>query len=161
MNKNELERLLKSHHTDGFRWALQCCSYHRESAEEVLQMSYLKILEGKAVYKERSTFKTWLFSVIRFTAFDFLKKEPISVKLIDTNETSEFNVDTKPDYRILLNQLSNRQQQVLLLTFYYDLSLSDVAKVMSLSIGTVRTHYQRGKENLKVLILKQQHGETG
>jgi DNA-directed RNA polymerase specialized sigma24 family protein len=37
----------------------------------------LKILEGRAVFNSRSSFKTWLFSVIRNTARDQLQKERI------------------------------------------------------------------------------------
>ena len=74
MNKNRLERLVRKHHRDAFMWASQCCNYNHEDAKEVLQITYLKIAEGKAVYREQAGFKTWLFSVIRFTAIDFLKK---------------------------------------------------------------------------------------
>src|SRR5437764_4193784 len=60
----ELERL----HPASFSWALSCCRRDREEAEEVLQASYLKVLEGKARFDGRSSFKTFLFGVIRRTA---------------------------------------------------------------------------------------------
>src|SRR4051794_41839968 len=60
----ELERL----HAASFSWALSCCRRDREEAEEVLQASYLKVLEGRARFDERSSFKTFLFGVIRRTA---------------------------------------------------------------------------------------------
>src|ERR1700760_572253 len=62
--KTELERL---HHAS-FGWALSCCRRDRADAEEVLQTVYLKIFEGKAVYRGESSLKTWLFAVIRMTA---------------------------------------------------------------------------------------------
>lgn len=78
MNKIRLEHLLKEYHKNAFMWASQCCNYNREDGKEVLQITYLKILERKTVYGGQAGFKTWLFSVIRFTAIDYLKKKGIS-----------------------------------------------------------------------------------
>jgi len=36
----------------------------------VLQDVYAKVLSGRAVLREQSTFKTWLFGVIRLTAME-------------------------------------------------------------------------------------------
>src|SRR5712664_4625035 len=62
--KAELERL----HNASFGWALSCCRRDWSDGEEVLQTVYLKIFEGKAVYRGEASLKTWLFAVIRKTA---------------------------------------------------------------------------------------------
>src|SRR2546425_11212497 len=59
---------LEAHHAESYGWALSCCRRRREEAENVLQIVYLKVLGRRAVFDGRSTFKTWLFSVIRRTA---------------------------------------------------------------------------------------------
>ena len=51
---------------------LCCCARDSTEAEEVLQSVYLKVLDGKAQYGGRTTFKTWLFAVIRLTAAEAL-----------------------------------------------------------------------------------------
>src|SRR5262249_14289025 len=63
-----LDDALASIHPDAFGWAMACCRRDRALAEEVLQMSYLKVLSGEARFDGRSAFKTWLFGVIRRTA---------------------------------------------------------------------------------------------
>src|SRR5215212_1277617 len=68
MDRIELEQQLEELHPASFAWALGCCGRDRELAEDVLQETYLKIFEGKALFGGRSTLKTWLFSVIRRTA---------------------------------------------------------------------------------------------
>lgn len=159
MNRNRLEHLLKGHHKDAFMWASHCCNYNHEEAKEVLQLTYLKVLEGKARYGERAAFKTWLFSVIRFTAIDYLKAQRTFEDLDGLDIVQEEPGDN-PDsinYKKLLNQLPNRQQQVLLLSFYHGMTLEEIAGITELHIGTVRTHYQRGKEALRNLILKENH----
>lgn len=162
MNKSRLEHLLKTHHQDAFRWASQCCGYQDEHAKEVLQKVYLKILEGKAKYHEKSSFKTWLFSVIRFTAIDYLKSNRTFKRLETLEQIPSIEVETeKPtmNYQKLLAQLPKRQHQVLLLAFYHNLTLAEIAEVTHLHIGTVRTHYERGKSALKKLILKEKYGQ--
>ena len=153
MKKNQLEQLLRQHHEAAFYWALQLCKYRNDSAQEVLQMTYLKILENKARYKERSSFKTWLFSVIRFTAFDYHKDQRQfgsldHLEIVDDTPATTTDLNLEP----YLKQLPERQKQVLLLAFYHDMSLSAIAEVLDLHIGSVRTHYQRGKSALRELL---------
>src|SRR5437868_15404360 len=62
--RGELERL----HAASFGWSLACCRRRREDAEDILQTSYLKVLEGMARFDGRSGFKTFLFGVIAKTA---------------------------------------------------------------------------------------------
>src|SRR4029078_6434992 len=69
--KAELERL----HPASFGWALSCCGRNPAEAEEVLQTVYLKILQGKAIYRGQSKLKTWLFAVIRKTAISERRKQ--------------------------------------------------------------------------------------
>src|ERR1700730_13850149 len=59
---------LEAHHLESHGWALSCCRRRRDEAENVLQLVYVKVLSGKAVFDGKSSFKTWLFAVIRKTA---------------------------------------------------------------------------------------------
>src|SRR5579864_5303308 len=63
-----LRDALEAHHVESYGWALSCCRRRSEEAENVLQLVYLKVLSGKAVFDGKSSFKTWLFAVIRKTA---------------------------------------------------------------------------------------------
>src|SRR5512134_3495082 len=74
MESDELKSALEQHHRSSFGWAMSCCRRDQAEAEEVLQIVYLKVLEGKARFNGASSFKTWLFAVIRKTASDQRRK---------------------------------------------------------------------------------------
>lgn len=67
---SQLRLALQRHHPESYGWAMCCCRRDAAQAEEVLQIAYLKVLEGKARFDGRSAFKTWLFAVVRRTAAD-------------------------------------------------------------------------------------------
>lgn len=148
-----LEHMLRQHHQEAYSWALQCCFHREEEAKDVLQTVYLKVLEGKARFGEKSSPKTWLFSVIKYTAIEYLKQLPLTMEVMDTWEEE---TEEELYYDSLIRKLPERQQQVLLLVFYHNQTLEEVAQILDISIGSVRTHYDRGKKRLKELILKQQ-----
>ena len=153
--KAELERL----HQASYGWALNCCRRNPSEAEEVLQMVYLKILQGKAVYRSESKLQTWLFAVIRKTAITERRKHLLRVLTSVAGrqaETASPQLDLALErsemqqrFQEALAQLPARQRETLHLVFYQDLSLSEAAGVMSISVGSARRHYERGKKRLR------------
>src|SRR5512144_2904878 len=75
MDDTDYRNELEAHHREAYGWALACCSRHPDDAETVLQAAYLKILEGRARFAGASSFRTWLFAVVRNTAKDFRRRE--------------------------------------------------------------------------------------
>lgn len=129
-------------------------------AYEVVQTSYLKILERQKTFNRQSSFKTWAFAIIRNTAIDELrklKKETLLLRsendFIDTGYDAgiEYGFDRKLEKQFFteaLNQLSDRQRQIMQLVFYHDLSLNESAEILQLSSGSVRKYYDRAKKSL-------------
>lgn len=155
MNQSQLETLLRQHHREAYLWARQCCGFDGELAKDVIQMVFLKILEGKAKLNDDRNSKTWLFSIIRFTAIDELRKAGKWESLEKETEVAwEENESDEVNYEGLVRRLPKMQQEVLLMVFYHDMTLEQSAEVLQLHIGTVRTHYDRGKKKLKELIEK-------
>jgi RNA polymerase sigma-70 factor (ECF subfamily) len=108
------------------------------------------VLEGKALLKQDTHPKTWLFSVIRCTAIDELRqKGRWMVVAIEEDMAWESEPTESESHEDLIRRLPKMQQEVLLMVFYHDMTLEEVAKVLELHIGTIRTHYDRGKKKLK------------
>ena len=158
MEISELKAELEKLHPASFGWALSCCAQNRGEAEEVLQMVYLKILQGKAVFRGESKLQTWLFAVIRKTAISERRKQLLrSLSSIaspgngsNAAVESEFErSEMQRRFQEAIAQLPARQRETLHLVFYQDLSLSEAAEVMNVSVGSARRHYARGKKRLR------------
>jgi RNA polymerase sigma factor (sigma-70 family) len=165
MESDELKAVLEQHHPSSFGWAMACCRRDRSEAEEVLQIVYLKVLQGKARFNGTASFKTWLFAVIRKTASDQRRKSLL--RALTTLRVAQLGTDTdiaehpeESAYRSeiqrmflgALAKLPRRQREVLELVFYHDLSIEEAAAVMSVSLGSARTHYERAKKRLRQLL---------
>ena len=164
----DVEAELERHHADAFAWAMTCCGRDCAEAEDVLQTSYLKVLEGRAVFASRSSFKSWLFGVIRRTAAEHRRWR--ALRRFRLASLTEY-VDPSPDAATAMSHsesvahliaalatLSARQRQLLHLVFYQDLTIGEAAGVLGISIGTARTHYERAKERLRERLTLEEDG---
>jgi RNA polymerase sigma factor (sigma-70 family) len=170
MDISELKAELETLHSASFGWALSCCRRDRTEAEEVLQTVYLKILEGKACFRGEASLKTWLFAVIRKTAIGQYRRNLLrhlrwsdgseeTADLVSPMETPGVafeKSETQAMFQNALKGLPRRQKEALHLVFYQDLSLSEAADVMGISVGSARQHYERGKKHLRESL-----GQTG
>ncbi len=176
METRELRERLERLHGASFAWAVTCCHGDYAEAEEVLQTAYLKVLEGRARFGGRSSFKTWFFSVVRRTALERWRRRRLRQGLLlgwGRRETpapypardaapnpSDPHADAARSERSTrirraLGCLSRRQRQVLELVFYQDLTLAEAAAVLGTSLGSARVHYARGKKKLLAALARE------
>jgi RNA polymerase sigma factor (sigma-70 family) len=159
MDDCDLER--ESLHPESWGWALACCGRDRELAEDVLQTAYVRIISRRARFNGDSTLKTWVFGVIRWTALGerrrqlFWKRRHVSANAAEDFADSARGADVTIEQSDLrarlihaLNDLPRRQREVLQLVFYHSLTIKEAAGVMGVSLGSARTHYERGKKAL-------------
>ena len=164
MTPTELEAQLRWLHKESFGWALHCCGRDEPDAEDVLQTTYMKVLSGSARFEGRSAFKTWLFGVIRRTAQEHQRRARLRERRaeriageaapLEAPQIERDIVRAESSRRLVeaLELLSERQREVLHLVFYQDLTIEEAAGVMDVSLGSARTHYERGKARLRALL---------
>lgn len=161
MDDEDLRGLLEDLHAMSYGWALHCCASDPQEAEDVLQGTYEKILRGSARYGGGSSFKTWLFAVIRNTAREQRRRRWTRILGLErfAREPREATLSPRAGeeeetraLREALQKLPARQHEVLHLVFYQDLTIEAAAGVMGVSLGSARTHYERGKRRLAELL---------
>jgi RNA polymerase sigma factor (sigma-70 family) len=165
MEHDPLRAQLAACHEECFAWALNCCGRDRHEAEEVVQTAYLKVLDGRARFGGRSSFRTWLFAVIRRTAADHRRRRVLrALRLLPLDGQPEApSADPSPDERTVeadrrdrlaraLGLLPQRQREVLLLVFYHGHTVEEAGQVLGVGAGSARRHYARGKTRLRALL---------
>ena len=173
MKHDHIEIELQRLHPETFGWALACCGRNRSDAEDVMQLAYVKVLEGSAKFNGRSSFRTWLFGVVRRTAAEHRRRYAVQnrllrllfVRRVEAEAPGpEMAIDYSARSKKLvdgMNRLSQRQSEVLQLAYYHEMTIEQVAGVLGLSIGSARTHYTRGKQNLARMLRMAGKGTKG
>ena len=155
-----------------FAWALRCAGGGREEAEDALHTAYERILDGRAGFAGQSSFRTWLFGVIRRTAQEERRRGWLRVERLrrwfgrnsaggpervgaDDAGLDLERRETAGRLGEALARLSGRQRQLMHLVFYQDLSVQEAADVLGVPVGTARTHYERGKARLRAVLAEE------
>lgn len=164
----DMRQQLAALHEQAWRWSLACCNHDREQSMEVLHDVYLKILERRATFNGRSTFKTWLFGVIRMTARNHRRKARFATLFFqpledEASAVTDLQPHAGPGCRKAIDKalaaLSRRQGEIARLVFFHDLTIEEAATVQGISVGSARQHYARAKDRLRTIL--QDNGVTG
>ncbi len=156
---DELETQLQRLHKTSFQWALHCTGGRRQDAEDALQQAYEALLDGSATFEGRSSFKSFLFGVIRNKTRSLRRRkrlgrlvglDRIDEPALNPRGTADLErMERQAAVRQAIATLSPRQRDVLELVFYHELTVEEAAEVMGVRLGTARTHYKRAKNTLR------------
>jgi RNA polymerase sigma factor (sigma-70 family) len=139
---------------------------NREWAEDVLQEAYLNIWRIAADYRATlSPPMAWMALVVRSRGLDFLRRrtsgradhmkeldDVISDTVAGDSPNPMDAADASQQARELhrcLEQLDNKQREVVSLAYLRDLSHGELAEQLKLPLGTVKTWIRRGLEQLR------------
>lgn len=142
---------------------------NRQLAEEILQDVMLAAWNHAEKFEARSKVKTWLLVIARNRAINAQRRKQVPVMQIndvlhlqsdDTGPQEALERNERHDrVRDAIQKLPDGQREVLVLVFYHQLTGPEVAEVLDISEGTVKSRLHRAKENLKGLLT--QEGHTG
>jgi len=160
-----LIEVLEAHHRDSWGWALACCQWQHSLADDALQESYLRVLDGRARFGGKSTEKTWFFGIIKRVALELGRDQArqgwrLLTAVQATPEPTENDSgleaaeqdESSRALRDALKTMPQRQREVLHLVFYAELTLEQAAHTLGMGLGSARTHYHRGKSRLAELL---------
>lgn len=151
------------------RWERPLFYYIRRLVEDeqqswqVLQETWLKVLQGIDRLREPHKLSAWLYSIARKTAMSYLRKKySEQTLLMENNELHEMeatseNINFENAERVHygLSRLSIYHREVLTLFFIEDLSVKDIAEVLEIPSGTVKSRLYHAKKALKTLLVKE------
>jgi len=153
------------HHATLFRFSLALARFDREEAEEIVQQTYLEVVEGRADLLGASDPKAFLLGVARRVAASRRRRRSIWGRILRLEIGRTASVPAGPDpeaeaagserdarVRAALSRLEGRQLQMATLVFVEGLTVEEAGRALGVSVGSARTHYHRAKQRLARLL---------
>ncbi|MDX5716188.1 sigma-70 family RNA polymerase sigma factor, partial [Clostridioides difficile] len=115
---------------------------NEEDALDVVQEAMYKALYSVENIKEVNYIKTWFYKILVRTSIDFIRKNckynnMTDIDLID--ETGEYDKYTDLDLRRALEELPIEYKSIIILRFFEDLKIEEVAIILDENVNTVKT----------------------
>ena len=162
------ERLVRTYENKIYHLALRMCGSADEAAD-VAQEAFLAAWRGLPSFRGEAGFATWLYRLTSNAAIDYLRrqKKQRGDMSLDDEELGLDAVDSAPgpqetaegsELRAAvaegLNQLSEGHRQVLVLREVQGLSYEEIASVLEVDMGTVKSRISRARSSLRKILLE-------
>jgi RNA polymerase sigma-70 factor (ECF subfamily) len=157
-----LEKLVEQYQYRLVRYLVSLLG-RRDGVDDLVQETWLRVLERGESYDGRSRFEPWLFRVARNLALDAMRKRPTFS--LDPNEEDDVRsspASTEPspytlaartqDAERLAHSLQNLEpifREALMLRFQEDLSLQEISAIVGAPVSTVASRIYRGLATLR------------
>jgi RNA polymerase sigma-70 factor (ECF subfamily) len=131
-------------------------------AEEVLQDTLLAVWRGAGRVTERSSVRAWLFGIARRQRHNALRRR--TLHLVEESALAPlYSSDPEPadlvltqaaiaDLSATIDRLPSDHREIILLTFVDELSYLELADVLGVPIGTVKSRLHSAKRALRSLL---------
>jgi RNA polymerase sigma-70 factor (ECF subfamily) len=158
------EELISPYMQKAYETAYRMCGNHAD-AEDIAQEAIIKAYRALTKFDGRSAFSTWLYRIISNTVIDMARsrsrRPAASLDIIgdrcdpdpDGNpvEYAETNL-LQDEIQSALLKLSSAQRAILIMRDIHDYSYQEIAQMLGISIGTVKSRVHRGRTALQRII---------
>lgn len=148
-NTADTERILTDNYEKYYRLAY---SYMRneDDALDVVQESAYRAIRDCGKVKNKDYLSTWIYRIVVNTALDLLRKKK---KETLTEELPEIPVEDQyqeTELRTILNQLDHKSKTIIILRYFEDLKLEDIADILGDNLNTVKARLYRSLKKLRL-----------
>jgi RNA polymerase sigma-70 factor (ECF subfamily) len=120
-------------------------------AEDAVQETLLAAWRSAASYQGHSSASTWLFGICRHKVADALRRRD-PAEAAGLPEPLPIAGSRDPDLRACLGRLEEDDRELLVLVFHYGFAQREVAEVMGLPVGTVKSRVFYARRKLQALL---------
>jgi len=138
-------------------------------AEDAAQEAFIRIWKALPGFRGASSLSTWIYSIARNAALTALQRKGSSSLLsladrnaaiaADAHAAGQERTDHSPDVLRFLLALPQNQRQVLALYYIEERSYEEVARILDMPLGTVKTYMHRGRKALAEAVLESRRAE--
>ncbi len=128
--------------------------HNKEDALDIVQESICKALSSAGALKNRPAVKSWFYKIVVNTALDFLRNNSRYVFLEDEELENLIppaeDHPEDPDLRSAIEQLPTKNKTVILLRYFEDLKLEEIAGILNENVNTVKTRLYSSLKKLRI-----------
>ena len=154
--RQAFERILDLYEVKVFRMAFMYFR-NRERAEEVTQDIFLKLWQVLPVYDGRASPSTWLYTIARNTCLSALRSDSIRKTgpieaVAEPAASGGSDLLDRIGLERCLGQLPEVQREVITLFYLQERRVDEVAQMLDLPEGTVKSHLYRARLALAAMM---------
>ena len=165
-------KLMDLHEKQVYNLCLRMCG-NAEDAKDLAQEAFIKAWQGLKFYKFESAFSTWLYRLTSNVCIDFLRKQkrrPAVSLTVQNEDEAEMELEVPdqeplPEEQVIyreqkqavaaaMEQLDGEFRMVLTLRVINGLPYEQIAEVMNMKVGTVKSRLARARLKLRKILLK-------
>ncbi|WFD10179.1 RNA polymerase sigma factor [Tepidibacter hydrothermalis] len=153
-NYDELVKYITDNQESLYRFAYTYVKDQQE-ALDIVQESIYKALSSINTLKKSENIKAWLYRIIINTSINHIRKNKrilLIDEMNDKSECEEDNLDRNIDLREAIEKLDENQKTIVVLRYFEDMKIEDIAKTIDCNISTVKSRLYTALDKLKIIM---------
>jgi RNA polymerase sigma-70 factor (ECF subfamily) len=158
-------RMLVRDYSKQLYWQIRKIVLNHDDAHDVLQNVFVKIFKGFHNFKADSKLSTWLFRIAYNESMTFLTNKAKTLK-VSSQELQDYLINSleadvyfagdqiQLELQKALAALPDRQKEIFNMRYYDDLKFQDIASILGLSEGAVKSSYHIAAKKIVAFVRK-------
>ncbi len=150
--RNRKESLIRSILLDNYQsyYRLAFSYVHQEAdAMDIVQEGACKAMQKAGSLREERFASTWIYRIMINTAKDYVKKYRQEYEALNENIVDTKGHDPDIDLKDAVDKLPMQEKTLIILRFYEDKSLAEIADILQENLSTVKSRLYRTLEKLR------------
>lgn len=144
-----VQRRLIDNYDKYYRLAYSYAHNQADALDIVQESAYKAILKCESIKKEKYV-DTWIYRIVINTAVDFIRSKQKESLEIYEEDTGVYDKYEEYDLRQAMEKLDSAEKSIVILKYFEDLKLDEIADVMNENVNTIKSKLYRALKKLRV-----------
>ena len=147
----EAERILLKNYESYYRLAYSYVKNEQDALDIVQESAYRVIKECRKLRQE-NYLSTWIYRIVINASIDYLRKQKTDRVSLDEVEIPQEDHYKEDDYLELLSSLEEKDRTIVILKYFEEWKIDDIADILEMNVSTVKARLYRALKKLKIVL---------